>query len=229
MTATCPDGAQTRRLPSRFGTGRGGKMKHNSTRALFTYWDQQRANRTAPERADIDPAAIRHILADTFILAADFVEENRFRLAGTKVCALFGREMKDRSFLDLWSEDCRKDVADLLSIVNNEMLGVVAGATGVTARGYEVELEFILLPLAHQGHARVRAVGVMAPLTQPYWLGELSVTGLTLGALRHITEDANTTGVALMAPPPGGRERHGFTVYDGGRPIMTPDEPPSAA
>ena len=67
-------------------------MKHASTRAVFDYWNTRRGARPAPERADIDPVAIRHALGDTFMLAADFADELRFRLAGTRVCALFGRE-----------------------------------------------------------------------------------------------------------------------------------------
>ena len=91
---------------SRDGTG--GVMKHASTRALFDYWNTQRGHRAAPERADIDPAAIRHALGDTFMLAADFVDQLRFRLAGTRVCALFGREIKGEGFTALWSEASRE-------------------------------------------------------------------------------------------------------------------------
>ncbi len=80
-------------------------MKHASTRALYGYWNERRGNRPAPERAEIDPAAIRHALGDTFMLAADFVDELRFRLAGTRVCALFCREIKGEAFSALWSAD----------------------------------------------------------------------------------------------------------------------------
>jgi hypothetical protein len=68
-----------------------GKMKHNSTRALFDYWTRKRGSRRAPARSDIDPADIRGILADTFILTADFVNDIRIRPAGTRICALFAR------------------------------------------------------------------------------------------------------------------------------------------
>ena len=80
-------------------------MKHPSTRAVFDYWDEKaRRPAGARARADIDPAAIRHALGDTFMLAADFVDQLRFRLAGTRVCALFGREIKGEAFATLWSE-----------------------------------------------------------------------------------------------------------------------------
>ncbi len=89
-------------------------MKHESTRALFDYWNEKRGTRPAPERADIDPAAIRHALGDTFMLAADFVDQLRFRLAGTRVCALFCREIKGEEFISLWDEKSRKLIDDLL-------------------------------------------------------------------------------------------------------------------
>ena len=49
-----------------------------------------------PERDDIDPAAIRRILADSFVLAVEPGQHPRFRVAGTRICELFGRECAGR-------------------------------------------------------------------------------------------------------------------------------------
>jgi len=193
-------------------------MKHPSTRALHAYWNQKRGNRAAPDRADIDPAAIRHALGDTFMLAADFVDELRFRLAGTRVCALFCREIKGEAFTELWSEDSRDRIEALLAIVQDETLGAVAGVTARTADGSEADLEILLLPLAHVGHARIRALGMLAPVVPPYWLGERPVVELTLGTLRHIGPETDRLGAPQFASTPvGGHRRHGFVVYSGGR------------
>jgi hypothetical protein len=192
-------------------------MKHPSSRALFAYWDERRGTRPAPERGDIDPVAIRHALGDTFMLAADFVDEHRFRLAGTRVCALFCREIKGESFTALWGETSRKTVEDLLAIMAGEKVGAIAGLTGHTADGSETELEMVLLPLAHSGHARIRAIGALTAINSPYWAGVQPITELTLGAVRHTGLNVEGGGVRRFGSLHAeSHVRHGFVVYRGG-------------
>ncbi len=207
-------------------------MKHPSSQAVYAHWNERRGARPAPERADIDPAAIRRALGDTIILAADFVETWRFRLAGTRVCALFNREIKGEPLAASWREADQKMLATLSQSITAENIGAVMGVVGRTADGAEVDLEMLLLPLAHAGHARVRGLGVLAPLSPPFWLGTKPVTELQLTALRHIGPDVDSFGGGLtLAPaqaplpadtelaPDGGRRRHGFVVYSGGREV----------
>jgi hypothetical protein len=194
-------------------------MKHASTRVLFDYWNWRRGRRRAPLRSEIDPAAIRHILGDTFMLTADFVGDIRFRLAGTRVCALFAREIKGDAFKDLWSESNREHIADLLTAVIDEGVSAVAGVVGRTEDGSEVDLELLLLHLAHSP-SRIRALGILTPLTPPYWLGERPVIELDLRTLRHIgAEQAETGHQRFGQARDGRRTRHGFLVYSGGREI----------
>ena len=211
-------------------------MKHSSTRAIYRYWNERRGTRAAPERGDIDPGDIRHQLGDTFMLASDFVDVLRFRLAGTRVCALFNRELKGEGFAGLWDEGSAKTIDDLMHAVCREQASAVAGLTGHTADGASVELEMLLLPLAHGGHARIRALGVLAPTVPFYWLGEKPVVQLSLRGLRHLgggLDELDTPRFAVapaqapeLAPehgpgdepmPDGSRRRHGFVVYSGGR------------
>jgi len=188
-------------------------MKHHTTQELFNYWTRKRGRRRAPVRSDIDPADIRRILPDTFILTADFVNEIRVRLAGTRVCALFAREIKGETFDDLWSEACHEQAHDLVAAVVNENAGVVAGVLGRTEQGAEIELELLLLPLAFDGRTRVRAIGALAPAATPVWLGIRPVTALDLGTFRHLGIPSDTHPGSARAEP---RLRHGFRVYSGG-------------
>lgn len=164
-------------------------MKHPSTRALLAYWDNRRGARPAPDRAEINPGDIRHQLGDTFILATDIAGRLRFRLAGTKVCALFGREIKGEVFGALWDAPSRAALETLTTIVTQEQVGTVAGLTGHTDDGALLNLEMLLLPLTDRGHARVRALGLLAPLAPPYWLGATPVTALTLGTIHYLGHD----------------------------------------
>lgn len=189
-------------------------MKHASSALVLDYWNDRRRNRPAPDRADIDPAEIRQALGDTFMLAADFVDELRFRLAGTRVCALFGREIKGEAFGALWTEDSQRQIDDLVAVVTNEATAAVAGLIAATADQSETDVEMLLLPLAHTGHARIRALGVLAPLAPPYWLGEKPVVSLSLRTLRHLGDDSDAP---RFISSPGGKVRHGFIVYRGGR------------
>ncbi|MCX7295870.1 MAG: PAS domain-containing protein [Hyphomicrobiales bacterium] len=208
-------------------------MKHSSTRGLFDYWNRQRGARPAPERVDIDPTGIRRELGDVFMLATDFADNLRFRLAGTRVCALFCREIKGETFASLWEAESRETIDDLIAAVTHERTGAIAGLTGTAADGDEIDLEMILLPLAHSGHARIRAIGALVPMVPPYWLGEKPLETLRLGALRLIGPDSGRVfgrrfpspsqpqdimrEPREILPPAASRPRHPFVVYNGGR------------
>ena len=195
-------------------------MRHASTQAVFAHWNERRRHRPAPERAEIDPVEIRHALGDTFILASDFVDQLRFRLAGTKVCALFCRELKGEAFGELWGEESRESVEHLITVVNNENIGAVAGITGRSEDGDKLDLELLLLPLAHGDQGRVRALGVLAPAAPPYWLGTKPLTALELSTLRHLGSTPESLGSPSFVPAvEAGKGRHKFVVYSGGRTV----------
>jgi hypothetical protein len=190
-------------------------MKHTSTQAVFDHWDRQRGNRPAPERNDIDPVAIRHALGDAIMLAADFADQLRFRLAGTRVCALFGREMKGEEFTTLWDETSRQPMNELLGVVTSEASGAVVGLVGRTEDRVTTDLEMLLLPLAYSRQARICTLGILAPIATPYWLGAKVITELELTSLRYIGPQAKTRATFGQALDMG-RFRRGFRVYSGG-------------
>jgi len=197
-------------------------MKHASTRALFSYWQERRGSRPAPTRDEIDPRAIAPALGDTFTLSADFADQLRFCLAGTRVCALFCREIKGEVFSHLWRETDRRTIEDVLGIVTCETEAVVTGLAGKAEDGASADLEMLLLPLALAGRARTCVLGVLVPATPTYWIGVKPIVGLSLKAVRHLGVE---TAAGSFGPPEGSRLRHGFTVYSGGR----DDEPAEQA
>ncbi len=192
-------------------------MKHVSSRQVFEYWNERRGDRVAPERGDIEPGPIRRALGDTFILGQNGPDIFRFRLAGTRTCALFCREMKGAGFVGLWAPAERVKMLELIQAANEEAAGFVAGATG-RAAGASIDLELLVLPLRHHERSQRRLLGVLAPLVPPFWLGTTPVESLTLGGLRHLgPETREVVAPRLVPAAENGRIRRGLTVFDGGR------------
>ena len=191
-------------------------MKHRSSQILFAHWNETRGLRAMPDRGEIDPGGMRGGLPDAFIVATDPLTEHPFRLAGTRVCALFGRELKAQPFLRLWHSDQREQIAALVDVVTEEAVGVVAGVSGLSAEGVPLDLELLLLPLQHGGRADARLIGTLAPLGAPYWLGAHPLGALALREHRYLGSRMNTPAPVLTFPPGARRIRHGLAVYDGG-------------
>ena len=189
-------------------------MKHAASRELYAYWQERRGKRPAPERTEIEPGAIRQVLSDAFILALDGGAGHPFRLAGTRICALFGRELKGEAFIGLWAAASQPIVTSLLNILESERVGTVSAVTGQSGDGEPVELELLLLPLIATRPSLARTIGVLAPLKIPTWLGASPIGALTLGGRRHVgaTVDARLLP-HFMAPP----QRQKLVVYEGGR------------
>jgi len=122
-------------------------MRHPSCRQLYDYWNEQRGLRAAPESARIEPGAIRHVLADTFTLDVDLHAGHPFHFVGTRVDAAFGRELKTQSFVNLWRTEYRDLVRNILAVVTDESLGVVASASAKSSEGIPLEFELLILPL----------------------------------------------------------------------------------
>jgi hypothetical protein len=193
-------------------------MKHPSNCELFTYWNVSRGNRLAPERADIEPGAIRRVLGDTFVLEVDGRAKYPFRIAGTRLCALFARELKGESFVGLWQKSAQTTLREMMTVVVEEKIGVVASAAGQTADEalLPIGLELMLLPLGYRTRSEARLLGALAPLAAPYWLGVKATGPLSLGMFRHIG-GAVDTATPHRFRAASGRLKHGLTVYDGGR------------
>jgi hypothetical protein len=138
-------------------------MKHPSNREFFAYWDEKRGDARAPDRSEIEPGAVRELLADIFVLSYDGAAGHPFRVAGTRVCALLGCDLKDRSFSALFKPDARREIEDIIAVVAEEMLTAVAGITATAEDGSPAHLELLLLPFSARAHTPLSLTGLVAP------------------------------------------------------------------
>lgn len=196
-------------------------MRHETTRELFRYWNEIRKERASPDRDEIDPSAIRHILADTFLIEAKPDGSFPIRLSGTRLDALWLADQKNRCFLDLWAED-RHSVAAALWTVMDGANPVVLGAQAAPAGRPGVATEGLLLPLRYHGRTHSLVLGALSLAEPPTWIGLVPIDHLQLISLRVVSP-----AEVVRLPPPrpwDGPPAHGIVerrahlrVYAGGR------------
>ncbi len=191
-------------------------MKLAASQQLYAYWSRLRGARSAPERDDIDPSAIRGVLADTFILEFNAQRAFPMRIVGTRTNALFLRELRGAPFLGLWRERGRAEMRAILASVADEAQPFLIGATGTPLGFAPIDVELLLLPLRHHGDTHARILGCCAPDASPHWLGLIAVESLALLTLRALGSAragsrraaAAACGIARIRPRAAHR-RHG--------------------
>lgn len=145
-------------------------MKYKSSQILLNYWNEVRAGRLAPRRLEIEPSRIAGILSETFMLECVDARTFRYRLAGTRLCELFGAELRGANFLTAWSDADRADLERLFSTICDKGAAAVLTLEASTGSGRCLGLEAILLPLQHSGTSITRIIGVMSAASAPIWL-----------------------------------------------------------
>jgi len=202
-------------------------MRQQATRELLAYWNRLRGTRPAPDRAEIDLAAIRGSLADLFVLDLDAAHQFPFLMAGTRLNAFFCAELLGRSFLSLWAlQDARNVAAGLMTVVDAAC--PIIAASAAHPDGYrDADIEILLLPLRHAGLSQARILGLATPAVQPPWVGLLPVPHFTLRALRTVEAEigwahsADTSSLSQAPhvwnmPKPRDVRGH-LRIFDGGK------------
>jgi hypothetical protein len=222
----------------------GGRMKNNATIELFMYWNRLRASRPAPARTEIEPADIRKALADTFILERDARGQPVFRLAGTRVCGTYGRELKNYAFTSLFGPHDLTLIRKLVNSAFDEKIVCVIGFEGQSAGGRSCSFEAILLPL-EGGKESARLFGAVIPDERLFWLGADIIAENTITTVKVVDPDKeylylnNRPGLTVpplapnlsdfterrglsrnvtdFPPPRGNRRVRHLTIISGGR------------
>jgi len=197
--------------------------RQQGTADLLAYWTQIRGKRPAPNRSDIDPSQIHHVLCDSFMVEIDPLRQYPMRLSGARLDAFGLKKLKGGGFLDLWApQDRRSLAAALLTVVDCAI--PFAGVVEAKAKDFaSVEMELLLLPLRCGANSPPRILGALTPDYQPGWVGQVAAEPLELRSLRMLARDSapidhyrQATVTRSNAPPPRAT-RPTFVVHEGGR------------
>ena len=183
-------------------------MKHPSSREFYAYWDKARGDAPAPDRSEIEPGAVRELLGDVFVLSYDAGAGYPFRVAGTRVCALLGCDLKDRSFSALFDAQSRREIEDIISVVTEETLAAVAGITAISQDGSTAHLELLLLPFNTRAHAPVSLTGLLVPFEGEHTL----LRDFKLTSFRYLGQQSQKLLPRALRKLAVAR---GFMVYEG--------------
>ncbi|PBC01966.1 PAS domain-containing protein [Mesorhizobium sp. WSM3860] len=159
-------------------------MNQNGSITLFQYWNRLRDGRPAPKRSEVEPADIKTLLADTFILERDTRGEAVFRLAGTRLCAYYGRELKGFSFPSLWREKDQRLMSRLIHGVFDQKSVLLLTYEGFSRNGRSCKFELLALPL--DGVESPRCLGIVSAADRPFWLGADPLADALIDAIRVI-------------------------------------------
>ena len=206
-------------------------MKQKSPATLYGYWNDLRAGRVAPRRLEVEPSRIASILSETFMLERVNASDYPYRLAGTRLCELFGTELRCSNFLSGWQEADRAGLARQLALICEQGAVIALEVETAGAARHALEFEAILLPLLHTGNSINRIIGAMCLTSPAPLLGGEPAGRLRLRQYQVIWPDGRPCaplepcGVtaplsapqSLPAPPSPKAERPQLRVLDGGR------------
>lgn len=163
-------------------------MQHKTTQAVFAYFNRIRGERTAPLRSEIEPSALKTVLPDIFILELGRQRDPLFRLAGTRVCAILGRELRGENFVRLWHTPNRHKIGLAVEAVLANQAPLLLDARSLADEEMDGTLEILLLPLFSRPGVCDRIMGSMVDLGRPPLLGERNRI-LMAGTLRFLAPD----------------------------------------
>lgn len=174
-------------------------MRSKTAIEIYAYWDELRGHREVPARGQIEPSHIRNILPDLFILEKTPRGDIRFRLAGTRICALFARELRGSTFDALWLADQTGRLDRVAEDVMTQKTPVVLSASSLAGTADRLPTEIILLPLRSPDGVVDRIIGALVPLSRPLWLEATPVNYLDLGGIRVL--DIEKTNLFMQNRP----------------------------
>ena len=202
-------------------------MQQRTLQILYAYWNGLRAGRIAPSRLEIDPSRIGAILPEIFLVERLATATYSYRLAGTRLCEIFGRELRGTNLLDGWSAADRAVLAQDLALTCEQGAATHFVMEGGAGNARRVQMETLLLPLMHAGDAIERVIGATSAIASPHWLGHDKLVEKRLLSHEPIWPDGrprvSASGAhAGQAPPPNPSailkgDRRAFRVLDGGR------------
>ncbi len=192
------------------------EILHPGSRALFRYWEGVRGEMSAPPRDWLDLQKIRMLVPYLFMIERKPGQGYVWRLAGTRVCELWGMEVTGKPALAQGERFERETVTRLLDGVIDAHQPFVLRFRLNSASGLNIAAEFVGLPLRARHGGATYVFGVIMPFREVRWSRNDRVTTFELSAARTIWIEPvpGARDLALVRPA---NSQHAFQIINGGR------------
>ncbi|EJT05342.1 PAS domain-containing protein [Rhizobium sp. CCGE 510] len=175
-------------------------MRVQTTIEIFDYWNRIRGAADAPLKSQVEPSAVPHLLQSLFILETREEGDIGFRLAGTRICDLFGRDLRGARFSSLWANGQHADIERTAMGVMDHTMPALFNATGYSTVGHQASFEIIMMPLRSPGGACDRLLGAIAPTAAASWLEIVPLEFLALDRSRLLPGKFGNAEAAELRP-----------------------------
>ncbi len=163
------------------------EILHPSSRALFRFWEAARAEESAPSRGKLDLSRIHDLVPDLLIIEYNPAHQGfRWRLAGTRVCNLYRRELTGSVVLAGWDGFETDIVGRFLAGVVHNLQPCLLRFRMRTDLGQLIGVEMIGLPLRACDGKNIHIFGGMFAFRETASLGYQSIAGMELSGARGI-------------------------------------------
>ena len=160
---------------------------HPGSRRLFSHWEALRAERAYPTREEFIFEPIKDLLPDMVILDRDHLRDSfRYRLAGSRVCGLFGKNLTTTDALLNWDNFEKNIISKQLNTALLQFQPSLIRMRLTTDTGQIVALEFIALPIQLRDSDRMQLVGGMFAFRDSRNLGHSTIVAQELASARII-------------------------------------------
>jgi hypothetical protein len=198
-----------------------GHILHPSSRLLFRHWEKLRAERPCPSREEFDLHPIKLLMPDLVVIERDHLRASfRYRLSGSRVCALFCANVTTTNVLEGW-DTFESDVVSrhLLTVINQKQPAVIRMRL-TTDRNQMVAAEMLALPVQMRSSSQIQIMGGMFPFRPAQTLGHTGIVYRELVSARviwteHSESEDNVEPLPIEIRPQPGKPL--FTLIDGGK------------
>jgi hypothetical protein len=169
------------------------QILHPGSRRLFAHWESLRAERAYPDREQFTFEPVKDLMPDMVILERGTARGGyRFRLAGSRVCALFGRNLTLSDAFSGWDAYEASVLGKHFDLAFDNFQPILMRMRLLTDTGMALAAEFIAMPIRARGTNRIQLIGGLFSFRDQGDLAHKSIHTRELTSARAIwTEHGN--------------------------------------